>query len=300
MKKSRKKPLKRNAEAEKENVSTSSTIENKKAKIDFFPQDKGLTKHELDKAITEFIIARNEPITIVRDDAFRKLVTKLSPDMNVPCYETIRKLIGKEYESMIEKLRSALKSAKYVAVSTDGWTAVNKTYLGYTVTYLDVELKRHTWVLACRRHIGRKNFLKVGKKISSILEEFQISEKTVAVTTDGGSEYAKAFRIYGKNEFCEEEEDEICDENESIDIYECLESEMAEDLELPYKSIHKHTNAWIKGSWTYRKYFIVSRAYSNFLTFFCWFNFKWVYYLQSPPYILAWHVMAIFSICTDN
>ena len=30
----------------------------------------------------------------------------------------------------------------------------------------------------------------------------------------------------------------------------------------------------------YRKYFIVSRAYSKFLTFFCGFTFKWVYYLS--------------------
>ena len=37
------------------------------------------------------------------------------------------------------------------------------------------------------------NFLKVGQKINQILEEFEILEKTIAVTTDGGSEYSKAL-----------------------------------------------------------------------------------------------------------
>ena len=204
----------------------------KKTKSEFFNNEKELSKKDFDDAVANFIINNNEPFTLVRNKAFQELMGKMQPLYKLPCYETVLRLVGKKYDEMMKCLKKLLKNAEFVSVTTDGWTSTNKTFLGYTVSYLDENLKRHTFVLACRRHIGKKNFQKVGQKINQILEEFEIHEKTVAVTTDGGSEYAKAFRIFGKNEFEEDEEDpESC----TLDLYEILANEIMDDIELPYQ-----------------------------------------------------------------
>ena len=117
----------------------------------------------------------------------------MQPLYKLPCYETVLKLVGKKYEELLKYMKKLLKNAKFVSVTTDGWTSMNKTFLGYTVSYLDENLKRHTFVPACRRHIGKKNFIKMCQKINQILEEFEILEKTITVTTDGSSEYSKAL-----------------------------------------------------------------------------------------------------------
>jgi hypothetical protein len=59
-----------------------------------------LTKHAFHKAVVEFIVKRKEPLTIVEDDAFKELMLKChgNPQLNLPCYRTVVKLVDEQYQ----------------------------------------------------------------------------------------------------------------------------------------------------------------------------------------------------------
>ena len=53
---------------------------------DIFHRPRNLTKDESKDMIRQYIIDRNEPFTLVRDEAFKKLVKGLNPTATVPAY----------------------------------------------------------------------------------------------------------------------------------------------------------------------------------------------------------------------
>jgi hypothetical protein len=56
-------------------------------------------------------------------------------------------------------------------------------------------LKRHYAVLACKRMIGSITYDILADKILEILKEYSILDKCVAVVTDNGSNFVKAFQL---------------------------------------------------------------------------------------------------------
>ena len=147
-------PCKRPAKEEVENTP-------KKSKMDFFaPKKNTLTQKEFNMACLDYIIQRNEPLTIVEDSAFRELMSKCfnhgNENLHVPCYKTITKLLDWEYQKLKEELINELSKASSVGITTDGWSHVKKNYLGYTVTWFNNDLTRFVLSLGINRCIGKK------------------------------------------------------------------------------------------------------------------------------------------------
>ena len=66
-----------------------------------------------------------------------------------------------------------------------------------TVHWLDATLERKSAMLCCRRLKGRHTYDVLAEAIAEVLKEFDISDKVVRITTDNGSNFRKAFRIFG-------------------------------------------------------------------------------------------------------
>ena len=158
----------------------------------------GLTQKAFNKVIVEYIIKRREALTLVNNDAFRDLMlsTHQNPDLKMPTYSNVVELVDKRFNEMMSKFRGLMQEAEHLGLTTDGWTAVKKCFLGYTVSWITPDLKRKGFALACRRHIGRKTHDKIGGHIYNVLLEFDLLQKARGMTVDGGSEYQKAFQVY--------------------------------------------------------------------------------------------------------
>ena len=155
---------------------------------------RNVSKNDVKNAICDYIIERNEPFKIVRDKAFKKFVNRLQPNTQIPSYQTVMKTIDEKFEKMMNSIKECLENVDYVAFSTDGWSSVNKSFLGYTITWLNEDLERVIVVVACERFIGRHTYDQVGAHILKTLNKFGILSRTVGGTTDGAGEYSKAFR----------------------------------------------------------------------------------------------------------
>ncbi len=101
------------------------------------------------------------------------------------------------------------------ATTTDCWTARQRSYLGVTCHWIDnTSLERHSAALACRPVKGSHTFDVLAAALEEIHSEYHIREKVTRTTTDSGSNFLKAFRLYGEEEATsvQEESDSTLDD----------------------------------------------------------------------------------------
>jgi hypothetical protein len=68
------------------------------------------------------------------------------------------------------------------------------------------DLKRRSDCLGIHRVNGNHTFEVIATEINKIHKKFKISSKINVIITDSGSNFLKAFRIFGLNEVTENEE----------------------------------------------------------------------------------------------
>jgi KRAB domain-containing zinc finger protein len=98
------------------------------------------------------------------------------------------------------------------------WTAHKRSYLGMTAHWKGEDLKRSSACLAVRRVKGRHTFDVIASTINEIHKEFKIQGKVNVMITDSGLNFLKAFKIFGKNELTEDQENLQYEEDEETKI----------------------------------------------------------------------------------
>ncbi|XP_040069164.1 uncharacterized protein LOC120842207 [Ixodes scapularis] len=131
--------------------------------------------------------------------------------------------IQEEYMAMKDRLKQELSNVAYVCITADCWTTFRRCYIGITVLWLlPRTLERRSAVLACRRLVERATYDILAATISEVLEEYDLQTKVTRVITDNGSNFLKAFRIFGEKSSVGEEDEEI--ENEGVDLSKLIDS----------------------------------------------------------------------------
>ncbi|XP_056110598.1 uncharacterized protein LOC130088018 [Rhinichthys klamathensis goyatoka] len=92
-----------------------------------------------------------------------------------------------------------MAKVNYIGTTTDCWTARQRSYIGVTAHWIDEPtLERRSASIAFRRLKGSHTFDLLAGTLVDIHSEYGISEKIVRTTTDSGSNFIKAFRVYGE------------------------------------------------------------------------------------------------------
>lgn len=158
-----------------------------------------------------------------------------------------------KFDLMKNNLKLELKDQTFVCLTTDIWSHRAKSYLGVSVHYINAHWQRKSYILAFRRLYERHSYEYLAKWLHDIIEEFGLSiGKITHVVTDGGSNFCKAFRIFGSdNDFnvtlaaLEQVEDDENNEAEDVilvggnsvavvggDANECSENENNHNVEV--------------------------------------------------------------------
>jgi len=213
-------------------------------------ETKQVSQKSVDNAVLNFIVQGLQPFSVVELPAFQSLVTDLQPKGTVMSRTTVRRKLHNATMLMKEKVKEAMRATSYIATTTDCWSARRRSFIGITAHWLDPSsFKRHSAALACRQLKGSHTFDVLAGALNDIHLEYEIREKIVRTTTDNGSNFIKAFRVFGEDvnnnaaaaaaeDTADEEDDAEDPENEEVDFID-VDAIMAEDDGLQYQ-LPKH------------------------------------------------------------
>ncbi|KAL2097884.1 hypothetical protein ACEWY4_007091 [Coilia grayii] len=188
-----------------------------------------VSQASVDKAILKFIVEGLHPPHIVKQPRFIELVQHLQPNTNVMTRNTVVNKVMKASTDMKIKLKAALNEVEFIATTTDCWTAHRRGFIGVTAHWFNPQtMDRSCVALACKRLKGSHTFFALASTLNEIHTDFGIREKIVRTTTDNGSNFLKAFRIYGQSDENNNLEPvgEVDDDGQDVD-----EEDGSEDVE---------------------------------------------------------------------
>ncbi|GAA6093660.1 uncharacterized protein LOC119262030 [Tachysurus ichikawai] len=114
---------------------------------------------------------------------------------------TVVNKVTKASVEMKRKLKAALSEIEFIATTTDCWTAHCRGFIGVTAHWFNPQtMQRSCAALACKQLEGSHTFSALAGALNDIHTEFNIREKIVRSTTDNGSNFLKAFRVYGQTD----------------------------------------------------------------------------------------------------
>ncbi|XP_065177356.1 uncharacterized protein LOC135808138 [Sycon ciliatum] len=125
------------------------------------------------------------PLNIVNDDGLTRLLRFMEPRFNVPSRTHIASVVKRKHSDGKEEVKARMKSARRVAVTTDGWTSkAVRSYSTFTAHFLDDNWDLQSVVLGTRPLDDRHTAVNIAAQLKEIVEEFGISERVVAIVHD--------------------------------------------------------------------------------------------------------------------
>lgn len=161
-------------------------------------ETKRVSQASVDKVIMNFVIQGLHPLSVVEQQGFQALVLHLQPDVSVMSRGSVKNRVEKAALVMKNNLKAALGKIEFIATTTDCWTSHRRSFIGVTAHWLEPQtLQRQCAALACKQLKGPHTFSVLASALNEIHTEFNIREKITRTTTDNGSNFVKAFRVYG-------------------------------------------------------------------------------------------------------
>lgn len=166
-------------------------------KIKFKSNDPRATK--IDSLIAEMICLDLQPISIVEDEGFLKLLNHLEPRYNVPSRKTFSsKILINMYKKVQAQVKSDLLEAKHVAITTDMWTSVaNCDFMAVTAHFFCA--KTNTMVHKCLECVPFPEIshtaINILNFLTQVFKEWEIENSVVGIVRDNGADITAALNI---------------------------------------------------------------------------------------------------------
>lgn len=158
-------------------------------------KDDSSKKQELDQLVVRMIVKDLQPLSVVENDGFRKLVHGLNPKYELPSRRVVaRTLLPSLYNDEVQRVSDQLSEAKYVSLTTDLWTS-RKTQGFITVTthFISPEWELKSMVLETPRMSKSHTAENIAEEISRVCNKWNIKEKVCSVVTDNAANMSSAI-----------------------------------------------------------------------------------------------------------
>ncbi|KAG8201334.1 hypothetical protein JTE90_016811 [Oedothorax gibbosus] len=177
-----------------------------------------------DGLIVDYVIHAMVPLQSVDDPTFHKIFNFLNISnrgLKVMSRRTLTRRLDTKYSKHVEDTRETLKSVPWLCTTADIWSSGKRSFIGVTAHWIDENNERRSTALACSRVKGSHTYDRIATTLHGINCKYGLSpEKIVATVTDNGSNFIKAFRVFGHHlkstnveDNCDEELDNRCEED---------------------------------------------------------------------------------------
>ena len=147
-------------------------------------------KSERDHAIVIWIIADQQPFSVVENEIFIKMMNIFDPRYKVPDRHQIKEMVIQEFDLRRSNIYYDLRKIPgKVSFTTDMWTSTlsSEAYLGLTIHYIDQNWTLQRFLLDIIPFKNRHTRVNMSTAISNVLCEFNLADRALALTTDNES-----------------------------------------------------------------------------------------------------------------
>src|SRR6266511_3959327 len=125
------------------------------------------------------------------------MLSILNPQYQVSGKKNVKNVILKQFEKKRERIASFIKNIPgKVALTTDIWSSLKfEGFLGVTIHFIDENWVLKHFTLDIFRFKGSHTGQAIADEIYKILVEFGLETKTIAITTDNGSNMVLGTRL---------------------------------------------------------------------------------------------------------
>ncbi|XP_075941705.1 uncharacterized protein LOC142944090 isoform X1 [Anarhichas minor] len=160
-----------------------------------------VSQRSIDKAVVKYVVQGLQPFCVVEQEPFRDFVKQLQPNAKIMTRLTLRSMIDDASKGMKKAVTEAMRGVDHIATTTDCWSVRRRSFIGVTAHWIDPDsLKRCSAALACKQLRGSHTFDVLANALNDIHSEFEIRGKIQRTTTDNGSNFIKAFQVFGEDE----------------------------------------------------------------------------------------------------
>lgn len=148
-------------------------------------------------ATATWIAKSCRPIAICEDEGFINLMRAATGNMmySPPSRTTIQRRVDTMFNDCKSGIQKDLKETAHVALTCDYWSSVsNVSFLGMTVHYVDNNFNLISKALAVDESTERHTTENVRAEIESVIQDFKLDGKVVAVVTDNAANMIAAMR----------------------------------------------------------------------------------------------------------
>jgi len=154
-------------------------------------------KKLLDKAITDMILLDLQPLGIVEQPGFKRLLQTLEPRYHIPTPDTLSStILPPLYRGEKNRLKNELRKVASVTVTTELWaTPVTEGFLTISVHYLDSNWKKCCAVLETCKITENHSTESIAEELNRIFTEWAILGKITCVVIDNSANVDAAVQI---------------------------------------------------------------------------------------------------------
>lgn len=157
-------------------------------------------QHKINDIILDMIVKDLEPVSVVTRRGFKALIAGFEPSYVMPSRSTFtNSFLPQKYNEQKEKLKALLSKTNSVCITTDAWTASNNqsSYIGYTCHFITEEWILYSCLLECGQYDESHTAQHLRDELFRVMNEWDISEKVIAVTTDNAANIKAAIKLTG-------------------------------------------------------------------------------------------------------
>uniref|UniRef100_A0A8C5MWL9 BED-type domain-containing protein n=1 Tax=Leptobrachium leishanense TaxID=445787 RepID=A0A8C5MWL9_9ANUR len=152
---------------------------------------------KITKAVAAFIAKDLRPYSVVDNLGFRHLMKTLEPRYKLPsCNHFTENFIPALYNEAKAQVIASMSQAGQVALTCDAWTSVTTdSYITFTAHYISKDWQILSHVLQTRAVYESHTGANLAELLSRVVEEWQLSDKSVVLVTDNASNMIVAAQV---------------------------------------------------------------------------------------------------------
>ena len=147
-------------------------------------------------AIAEMIVVDNQPLSLVENIGFQRLLKLLKPQYQVPSRKYVtEKILPSIHSKMRNELEKQIQQTKFLSFTTDIWTSNSDvSFLSFTAHSISDDFIPQQCVLRVKLVPGSHTAEFITQNIHEILEEYNIPKfKVHAISSDNAANMLKGI-----------------------------------------------------------------------------------------------------------